>query len=101
VGAFILGFAVQSAKICVDTIVQEEVEDDFRGRVFSFYDTGFNLTFVASAVVAAFTLPTNGKSYPVLFSIGIGYAVIAAVFGSASRGHSRDVTARRVVGAGT
>jgi hypothetical protein len=98
-GAFVLGFTAQSAKICVDTIVQEEVADDFRGRVFSFYDTGFNLTFVVAAVVAAFTLPTNGKSYPVLFAIGAGYAVIAAAYAAASRMGSRAITAREAVGA--
>jgi MFS family permease len=85
VGALVLGFTAQSAKICVDTIVQEEVADDFRGRVFSFYDMGFNLTFVAAAVLAAFTLPTNGKSYPVLFVIGAGYAVIAGFYARSER----------------
>ena len=49
------------AKICVDTIVQEQVDDDFRGRVFSFYDTLFNVTFVVAAVAAAFMLPRSGR----------------------------------------
>jgi MFS family permease len=86
VGAFLLGFATQSAKICVDTIVQEEIDDDFRGRVFSFYDTLFNLTFVVASVVAAFVLPENGKSYPVLLAIGAGYSAIALWYGAAERG---------------
>jgi MFS family permease len=84
-GALVLGFTAQSAKICVDTIVQEEVADDFRGRVFSFYDMGFNLTFVAAAVLAAFTLPVSGKSYAVLFAIGGGYLVIAALYAHAEQ----------------
>jgi MFS family permease len=84
-GALVLGFTAQSAKICVDTIVQEEVADDFRGRVFSFYDVGFNLTFVAASVLAAFTLPVSGKSYAVLFAIGGGYLVIAALYARAER----------------
>jgi MFS family permease len=86
VGALVLGFAAQSAKICVDTIVQEEIDDDFRGRVFSFYDTAFNLTFVLAAVLAAFTMPISGKSYPVLFAIGAGYALIAGSYAVAQRG---------------
>jgi MFS transporter len=85
VGACLLGFATQSAKICVDTIVQEEVADEFRGRVFSFYDTLFNLTFVAAAVVAAFVLPPTGKSYPVAVALAAGYAVIAAVYAGSER----------------
>jgi hypothetical protein len=84
-GALVLGFTAQSAKICVDTIVQEEIDDDFRGRVFSFYDMGFNLTFVAAAVLAAFTLPVSGKSYPVLFAVGGGYALIAALYSRSAR----------------
>jgi MFS family permease len=84
-GAFVLGFTTQSAKICVDTIVQEEIDDDFRGRVFSFYDTLFNLTFVIAAVVAAFVLPVDGKSYAVLFTISAGYLVIAASYAAAER----------------
>ncbi len=59
--ALLLGIVAQGSKICVDTLVQEQVEDDFRGRVFSFYDTLFNVTFVAAAVVAAFLLPTSGQ----------------------------------------
>ena len=43
----VLGFVAQGVKICVDTTLQESVEDDFRGRVFSVYDTLFNVTFVA------------------------------------------------------
>jgi MFS family permease len=82
-GAFFLGLATQAAKICADTIVQEQIEDDFRGRVFSFYDTMFNLTFVAAAVVAAFAMPTSGRSYPVLLAIGAGYLVIAGIYASA------------------
>jgi len=92
VGACLLGFATQSAKICVDTIVQEEVADEFRGRVFSFYDTLFNLTFVAAAVLAAFLLPSSGKSYPVAIAIGAGYALIAVAYAGSER-TGRGVTA--------
>ena len=84
-GAAVLGFTTQSAKICVDTIVQEEIDDDFRGRVFSFYDTLFNLTFVIAAVIGAFVLPADGRSYPVLFGIGLGYALIAIAYYAAER----------------
>jgi MFS family permease len=100
VGAALLGFAVQSAKICVDTIVQEEIDDDFRGRVFSFYDTLFNLTFVIASVVAAFVLPKDGKSYPVLFAIGVGYALIAIWYAAARRGSNGALTGRAAAPAG-
>jgi MFS family permease len=101
IGAALLGFATQSAKICVDTIVQEEIEDTFRGRVFSFYDTLFNLTFVVAAVLGAFVLPTNGKSYAVVGALGAGYALIAAVYAAAERPHIGGVTAPKALGAQT
>ncbi|HET6816929.1 MAG TPA: MFS transporter [Mycobacteriales bacterium] len=85
-GALVLGFTAQSANICVDTLLQEEIADDFRGRVFSFYDMGFNLTFVIAAVLAAFTLPLSGKSYAVLLAIGVGYLVIAGLYARSERG---------------
>ena len=81
VAAFLMGFAAQASKICVDTILQESVDDAYRGRVFSFYDVLFNLTFVTAAVVAAVTLPSNGKSYAMLFTIAGGYAVTALLYG--------------------
>jgi len=44
--AFLLGIAAQGVKISVDTTVQETIDDDFRGRVFSVYDTVFNVMYV-------------------------------------------------------
>lgn len=75
--AFVLGLASQGLKIVVDTLVQEHVEDAYRGRVFSLYDVLFNVTFVAAAAVAAATLPTSGKSYASLILISVGYALTA------------------------
>lgn len=84
VAAFFLGFAAQASKICVDTLVQEATEDDFRGRVFSFYDTLFNLSFVAAAGVSAVLLPPNGKSYLLVGIVAGGYALTAAVYAVAT-----------------
>jgi MFS family permease len=87
VAAFFLGFAAQASKICIDTLLQETIDDDFRGRVFSFYDTLFNLSFVSAALASALLLPPNGKSYAVIAIVAGGYAVTALVYGV--------VTARR------
>jgi hypothetical protein len=81
VAAFFLGFAAQASKICVDTLLQESVEDDFRGRVFSFYDTLFNVSFVSAAAASAVLLPADGKSVLVTCLIAAGYAVTALVYG--------------------
>ncbi len=83
--ALILGFVAQGSKICVDTIVQENVDEVFLGRVFSVYDTLFNLTFVAAAVVSVIVLPKTGRSSAAIIAITAGYAITAAVFWTASR----------------
>jgi len=75
-----LGIASQGVKICTDTIVQTQVADQFRGRVFSFYDVLFNVVFVSAAVVAALVLPDTGKSYPVLVFCACGYLLTALTY---------------------
>jgi MFS family permease len=72
-----LGFAAQAAKICVDTLVQESIDDAFRGRVFALYDTLFNVSFVAAAVLAAAVVPDDGHSLPVVALVATGYLVTA------------------------
>ena len=85
IAAFFLGFVAQASKICVDTLVQEATDDDFRGRVFSFYDTVFNLSFVSAALASAVLLPANGKSYAVIGLVAGGYAVTSVAYALATR----------------
>jgi MFS family permease len=84
VGAFVVGVAAQGSKICVDTIVQESVDDAYRGRVFSFYDVLFNLAFVSAAVFGALALPADGYSPAVYGLIAGGYALTAASYALAT-----------------
>jgi MFS family permease len=87
VGALVLGIAAQGAKICVDTIVQEAIEDAFRGRVFSFYDVLFNVAFVSAAALAVLVVPTDGYS-PLLYAgIAAGYLLTAVAYRVASNKH--------------
>ena len=69
----------------MDTTLQETVEDDFRGRVFSVYDTLFNVAFVVALVLAAFVLPASGISYPILIGVGAGYVLIGLNYARATR----------------
>jgi MFS family permease len=85
VAAFFLGVASQGVKICVDTLVQANIDDAFRGRVFVLYDVIFNVAFVAAAGAAAIVLPANGKSYAVLAVISIGYALTALGYAAVTR----------------
>jgi hypothetical protein len=63
------------------------VEDDFRGRVFSVYDTLFNVTFVAALLVGAVVLPASGVSYPLLAAVGAVYVGAAAGYARVTRRH--------------
>jgi MFS family permease len=79
-----LGFMAQAVKICVDTTLQESIHDDFRGRVFSVYDTLFNVTFVVALLLGAFLLPPSGISYPMLVAVGAGYLLTALAYARAT-----------------
>lgn len=76
-GAALLGLAAQGTKIAVDTIVQRDTEDGYRGRAFAFYDVMYNAAFVGAAALAAFTLPDTGWSRPVFVALAVAYALAA------------------------
>ncbi|MEV7288167.1 MFS transporter [Streptomyces sp. NPDC093252] len=76
--AFVLGLVTQGAKIATDTVVQSTVDDGFRGRIFAVYDVLFNVAFVGAAGVAALMLPPDGRSVPLVLTVGAIYAVVAA-----------------------
>ncbi|MEU4150599.1 MFS transporter [Streptomyces sp. NPDC026659] len=77
IAAFVLGLTTQGAKIATDTIVQESVEDGFRGRVFSVYDVLFNIAFVGAAAVAALILPADGRSPALVVIVACLYGTVA------------------------
>jgi Major Facilitator Superfamily len=85
---FLLGFLAQAVKVCVDTTLQEEVDDDHRGRVFSVYDTLVNVAYVVALLLAALVLPASGVSLGVL-------AVVAGLYLAAAAGYSRVLRRRR------
>jgi hypothetical protein len=60
--------------------VQQHVDDEYMGRVFSVYDMLFNAAYVVGPAIAAPFLPDTGKSYPVVLVIGAGYLVAAAIY---------------------
>ena len=64
VAAFVCGLGAQGVKICVDTAVQQHVDDEYLGRAFAIYDVEFNLAFVGAAGLATVLVPTSGDSVP-------------------------------------
>ena len=77
-GAGLLGFTAQGFKVCVDTTVQQHVDDEYRGRVFTFYDTLFNLSLVVAAAVTAAAIPASGRSPASVIVLGTLYLLTAA-----------------------
>jgi MFS family permease len=78
--AFGVNLAAQSAAISAVTILQEDVEDSYRGRVFAFYDMMSNVPFVLGAALSALFMPVNGRSYPIVVGIGMGYVLAAGCY---------------------
>ncbi|MFG2841769.1 MFS transporter [Kitasatospora sp. NPDC048296] len=85
IAALLLGVVTQGTKICADTVVQESVEDEYRGRVFAIYDVLFNVAFVAAAMVTALVLPLSGRSVGVVVGVAAVYAFTAVLYLRAAR----------------
>ena len=79
-GAVALGFAAQGLKICVDTVVQRDVEDSFRGRIFALYDAMFNIMLVVAAVITAVALPDDGHSAGAIAGVALSYLVLGVAY---------------------
>ncbi len=86
--------------ICSTTILQEEVGDDYRGRVFSFYDMMFNVTYVLGAAVVACFMPVTGRSPVIIGVVAAGYAVTAGGYWLLSRHSVPDPPADPAAGPG-
>jgi MFS family permease len=82
---FWLNLAGQGVAICATTILQEQVDDSYRGRVFAFYDMTFNITFVAGAALSAVFMPASGHSPVIVGLVGVGFAVASAGYWVSSR----------------
>ncbi|HEY2298159.1 MAG TPA: MFS transporter [Jatrophihabitans sp.] len=78
--ALLLGFCAQGLKISVDTIVQYEVADEFRGRVFALYDMLFNVALVTAALLTALILPADGYAPVSVVLIGLAYLATSACY---------------------
>jgi len=83
--SLLLGLVAQGVAICSVTIIQQRVDDDYRGRVFALYDMLFNVPFVLGALVAAQIIPDTGKSYLLITVAAAGYLLAAVVYGAVSR----------------
>ena len=74
---FCLYLTRQGVAICVVTILQEEVDDAYRGRIFAFYDMMFNAAYVAGAALSVVIMPADGHSPVLVGLVAAGFAVVA------------------------
>jgi MFS family permease len=77
---FCLYLTRQGVAICAVTILQEEVDDAYRGRVFAFYDMMFNAAYVAGAALSVAVMPDNGHSPVLVGLVAAGFAVVAVAY---------------------
>ena len=84
-----IGFCIylfrQGVAISATTILQEEVEDAYLGRVFAFYDMMYNAAYVAGAAAGAGFMPSSGHSPLIVALVAAGYLLVAAAYWVATR----------------
>jgi hypothetical protein len=86
---FAMGLSAQCVKICVDTTIQQTVDDAYMGRVFSLYDMLYNVAYVIGPAIAIPFLPATGKSYPVILAIGACYVGSGVLYAALTLGRPK------------
>jgi Major Facilitator Superfamily len=76
--AFFLG------KISADTIMQQALPDDFRGRGFSLFDIAYNLGWIVPALLLA-VVWSDARARPILVGSGIAFLLVTAAIARWSR----------------
>jgi MFS family permease len=105
------GIAMSLAKIASDTLIQNGIEDRFRGRAFAVYELGYNGAFVIAGLIPTALRPALGDVGVILLTGGLALATAAYLYSRASRipetievrsyaGARSDETPREVILAG-
>ena len=76
---FCLGFGFFLGKISLDTMVQEALGDNFRGRAFSLYDIAYNLAWVVAAAIMK--LLWDGLGSLLISAMGVAFLIGVAAIG--------------------
>lgn len=77
--AFLVAASGQSMKVTNDALIQTKIVDDFRGRVFAFYDMTVNVAIVICALLASLITPNSGIAPVVGISISSVYLFVGLV----------------------
>lgn len=85
IGALLIAFAGQAAKVGADTLIQRHVSDNHLGRVFALFDMVHNVCLVTGITVMAFVAPTSGQAPLAIVATGAILAGTALWYRRASR----------------
>jgi MFS family permease len=77
--AFFVGLCGQAIKVTNDALVQSKINDEYRGRVFAFYDVAVNAGIIIGAISAAVLLPANGATAVLPTVIALAYLLAVLV----------------------
>ena len=77
--AFLVGLCGQGIKVTNDALVQSKITDEYRGRVFAFYDVAVNAGIVTGAIGAALILPDNGVTAFLPITVALFYLFAATI----------------------
>jgi len=80
---FTVGFAYQSSKVCMDSVVQADSDDAYVGRVFALYDTLNNLAYVLAFCIGIFIVPPAGNGPAAVFLVSAVFLVTGVGYGMA------------------
>ena len=75
---FVGFFAFFVGKISADTIVQQAMPDDFRGRAFALFDIAYNLGFIVPALILSVVWVENDPARTRMILIVSGAVFLAA-----------------------
>jgi len=94
-GSLFAGTAFAFAKIPVDTMIQEALPDEFRGRAFASYDMLYNVARVLGTALAAWLIALHVHEPAIVTGVGIGYLAAAIVTARKSRGLRSTASSER------
>ena len=77
---FVVAYAFQSSKVCMDSVIQAEADDAYLGRVVALYDTANNICYVLAFAVGVLILPATGKSVAAVFVVTALFLITAVVY---------------------
>ena len=94
---FLMYLTRQSVAISAVTILQEDIDDVYRGRVFAFYDMVYNAAYAIGAALFAVFMASDGKSPGVVAVIAVAFVGSAIAYwlsagGSPAGGSSADTS---------